>query len=145
MSINIKNLTLLRDYLQDKEEALSGTFDMGVYISETSSRSKTFVNIIAPGFHRSLDPFDCNTSACVLGHAALSGIPELEVPLSCISWSIYPWVVFGLTVVDDAWGYIFDSQWQKIDNTVASAIERLTYVIDHDGKVPSNYCRGGGI
>jgi hypothetical protein len=56
MSINIKNLTLLRDYLQDKEEALSGTFDMGVYISETSSRSKTFVNIIGALTHSIVIP-----------------------------------------------------------------------------------------
>lgn len=145
MSINIKNLTLLRDYLQDKEKALSGTFDMGVYLSERSSRRIGAGSMIAPGTHGCLSPFDCGTSACMVGHAALSGIPELVVPYGTFNWSEYSVHIFGLNVDHTAWSYLFDPKWATIDNTVAGAVERLTYVIDHEGEVPSGYCRGGGI
>jgi hypothetical protein len=134
--INIKNLTILRDYLAANQAELEPHFGMVSWVGTTSSGSSG----ISIGVACHLIPTVCGTSACVLGHAAMCGIPEICATDDDVYWNDYGLRVFGIgpsscAVAD----YIFHSDWARIDDTLEGAIDRITYVIDSNGKVPNNW------
>lgn len=135
--MNLKNLTLLRDYLKENQDAIR--LDMHSYVRHRDHEfGSANTNI------EGVDPFACGTTACIVGHAALSGIPKLAMDHKYFGWHGYVFRVFDIRLSrrrdgDLVFNYLFSWRWAEVDNTLASAIERLTYFIDHKGKVPPSF------
>jgi hypothetical protein len=132
--INIKNLTILRDYLAANQATLEPHFGMSNWVIDRRHGERLSVCAAASTTNT------CGTVACVLGHAAMCGIPEICATKNDEYWDDYGHRVFGVgpsscTVAD----YIFHADWAMVDDTLEGAIDRITYVIDSNGKVPNSW------
>ena len=135
--INLTNLAILRDYLVANQAELEEHFDMSCWVKHSSGSRNTPIARVRGGVTTATA---CGTVACVLGHAALSGIPELAVPEEIDDWDDYCYEVFGCYPQyfphDKTGSYIFNCRWTSVDNTLKGAIHRLSAVIDNNGVVP---------
>lgn len=82
---------------------------------------------------------ECGTAACLLGHAALIlGAPERYDFWSGYSDSVFPALRSpNRSVADHIWTFLFSGDWAYHDNTLAGAVKRLDYVLEHRAYPPA--------
>jgi len=128
--MNIKNLEILKQGLEDNFDRIQYRFNMEQY------RSVHTVSVFFPKSFKSKT--DCGSHGCLLGHAPLLGIEELEALAGdflhgSLDFQIYCERVFGIYDHNFIWKYLFASEWAGYDNTLQGSINRLDKVIS--GKV----------
>lgn len=77
-------------------------------------------------------PNECGTVGCVIGHASTVFRKHGSEP-----WSDFGGRVFGVRPWSNAFRWLFDSVWSKVDNTALGAAARIDYFLAHG--VPSDW------
>lgn len=75
----------------------------------------------------------CGTVVCVLGEAALL-FPEAVTE---VSFGGVGRVLFGVHGFTETWIWLFDSDWEVVDDTREGAASRIRWYLEHG--VPSNW------
>lgn len=77
----------------------------------------------------------CGTVACAVGHGPLAGIEmtpgEKKAKDAGVGWAVYCARAFGVSNISPEMGWLFQSWWQKKDNTPEGAAARIRYYLKH--------------
>lgn len=128
MQVNWDNLIKLRDFLIANPDI---GLDMS-YFSDSDEPSENWEEMIEL-------INSCDTVGCVIGNAPKAGFPVVESDLYFdmseyrVSWFKYCERVFGIKDSSALWVYLFDGEWETIDNTVQGAIGRINDALDNRG------------
>lgn len=80
----------------------------------------------------------CGTFGCALGWCPfVKGLDPIDTDFKehsdgrkYLDFGVYSQRLFNMDGSDKVWDYLFDSQWQEVDNTVEGLIKRMTRVIE---------------
>lgn len=118
LSMNAENLKKLAEYLP------------------TVSQPRFSMRAYARDYHGDhLEPIaaECKTVGCALGYGPEAGLP----PQGNEEWGDYCNRVFGLISHSAEWGWCFDQEWARVDNTPAGAAKRIMHLVEHG--LPENH------
>jgi hypothetical protein len=116
--MNRKNLQALAKFL--RELANPAHFNMRYYMADNDDGVREFQPREAKQYQN-----ECGTVACAVGHGPFL-FPVIEDDLS---WGMYSERVFGLSLGDTTWNFMFSGHWAKVDNTPLGAAKRIEYVL----------------
>lgn len=113
------NLEKLATYLESG--ILQGKFDMEVFADGECY----------PAYRPEAN---CGSVGCAVGHGPYAGIPIFLDE----DWFDYAQRVFGVSLSDQAdWEWLFDPQWNTLDNTPQGAAARIRWFLKNG--LPSNW------
>lgn len=70
----------------------------------------------------------CRTSGCILGHmTAYAQNPIPKGDYNNINFEQFSGTELGIVFGTYLWEYLFAERWQKVDNTLQGAIDRIKY------------------
>lgn len=142
MGINLANLRLIREHLfwNVKPE----DFDMTVFNKFELEDKKLRIN----------EPADCKTVGCIIGHSVVLDRPLLEkcteVAEHFTNYTLWSEMYLDIQSTDPIWHYLFSERWAEIAPSKTSALERIDYVLQNNGDMPTleqleksypKYCR----
>ena len=83
-----------------------------------------------------MEEIECNSPACVIGHAIRLDIPLMQSIMSKDKYASSTFIYSkwseeftGLNYFEKDWDWCFASKWKRIDNTIAGAISRIQSLI----------------
>lgn len=77
------------------------------------------------------DPKKCRTVACACGHGPLAGIPMTRSERQWGDWGDYADRVFIGRNNVELFEWLFDAEWDSVDNTRQGAAARIRYYLKH--------------
>jgi hypothetical protein len=136
--MNIENLAKLRDFLFDNREAIKSRFDIGYFFESANRRNPWFErnHPTADELEYLFTNNECGTTACAVGWgpSVIPTIPEdyiLDIDVGGTPRLCYPRYsrrVF-LDIDDCRWDWMFNEEWESVDNTPEGAAFRIDYLL----------------
>jgi hypothetical protein len=125
--IQLQNLAIHADFLATSP--IANHFDMDTFQWSASDEMETNDDLSIYEAILTLESLHtCGTSACAIGWGPAAGFP---ISSEDNSWFDYGERVFGVSLESDeeAFDYLFGSEWVDIDNTPTGCAERIrTYL-----------------
>lgn len=142
--INVKNLTILKDYLVQNYSKISNHFDMQHFRLAVAPDSGTKFA------YRYYSKQDCGTVGCVIGWSVFApGLEPIDsdfyekynrrdsfgLNFSSYTDRVFFYDNFHIGNNSEMYNFLFSGAWSGYNNTLEGAIKRLEYLIKHDGKL----------
>jgi len=126
--MNLEKLQKLRDHID--QNVPPNHFDMTMYNSKLTHKEQFF-----NGNH-------CCTQGCIIGHSVVLDMKLLEAVTEdndspYVEYTLWSEKYLEIESTDPVWHYLFSEFWGSLAPSKASALERIDYVLQHDGEIPT--------